>query len=269
MGQSAPKASGEQRALFSAQAEAMRRMMDLTEDYYAAQSPRDEILFREALEDRNFNQEASRLGLDWAKQDRQKYDDFYALSQAYDPENAARLNAANWRTDADTTANAMISNATEQMNRGLTRRGIAPNSGAFAALNNQTALEGAKIRAGAVNNAIRAGDLAIEAAKAEKLNVMGVASGRANAGGMLGLSSNLGAAGLASLGTGINQFGRSFGAVNQGYGTAGQLGAYANQTADSIAQQDYRASQTGAGAMLGNILSQGAGIASGIWLGKM
>jgi hypothetical protein len=146
--------------------------------------------------------------------------------------------------------------------------GVNPNSGKFVGLANQNQVLGSLGVAANVNNAARAGDLAVQAAKAEKLNVRGAASGRANPGSYLGMSGQFGLAGLGAAGTGMDAYGMAFNGLNQGFGTSSNIASGANSGFNSMYEQRRARSQSGWGPALGSIVGQGLGIAGGAWLGK-
>jgi hypothetical protein len=243
-------------------------MVGLTRDQYDWQRQQADMLNARGWEEAQFNRGLQQRALDWATVDRDRADRYYGEAYAYDPEADARANRDRWRAEAGAQSQQALSEGQGQLTRGLARMGVNPNSGKYVGLANQNQVLGSLGVAANVNNAARAGDLAVQAAKAEKLNVRGAASGRANPGGYLGMSSGFGMTGLGAAGTGMGAYGSAFSGLSQGFGTAMNFANGANQGFDSIYAKDLQRSQSGWGPALGSIAGQGLGIAGGAWLGS-
>ena len=161
--------------------------------------------------------------------------------------------------NATADVNAAMSNAQAQAQRGLTRMGVNPNSGAYGNMANATSLQQATAMAAAANKTRTAAEQA------------GLASRFQSLGAKLGLA-GLGAtnAGLATsaLGTGLSAAGGMAGAAANNIGTNNQtFGATMNGMAQGIsgatnlysAQANAQAQANNAsGEMFGAILGAGA-----------
>lgn len=268
MGSKAPKPSPEQRQLALQQAQASQEMMGLTRDYYDWQRQQADTLNARAFEEANFQRGLQERAFNWAEQDRMRGDRFYDEAYAYDPTAMARADAERWRGEAGAQSQQALSDAQGQLTRGLARMGVNPNSGKFVGLANQNQVLGQLGAASNINAAGRAGDLAIRAAEAEKLNVRGMAAGRGSAGSYLGMSGQFGLSGLGAMGTGMNAYGQAFSGLNQGFGTASGLASGANSGFNSIWEQQNARNQSGWGPALGSIAGRALGVAGGAWLGK-
>lgn len=268
MGSKAPKVSPEQRQLALAQAQGYTEMMGLTRDYYDWQRQQADMLNARGLEEDLFQRGLQQQAMNWAQVDRDRGDRYYQEAYAYDPEADARTNAERWRAEAGAGSQQALSDAQSQLVRNFGRMGVNINSGKALGLANQNQVLGSLGTAANINAAARAGDLAVQAAKAEKLNVRGAAAGRTNPTGYLGMSGQFGLAGLGAAGTGMGAYQTAFGGLNQGFGTAAGLASGANSGFNSIYEQQRARSQSGWGPALGSIVGQGLGIAGGAWLGK-
>lgn len=268
MGSRAPKVSPEQRQLALQQAKWASDMAGLSRDYYNWQRQQADVLNARALEEANFQRGLQQRAFDWATVDRDRGDRFYREAYAYDPTAAARADAERWRGEAGAQSQQALSDAQGQLTRGLARMGVNPNSGRFVSLANQNQVLGQLGAASNINAASRAGDLAVRAAEAEKLNVRGMAAGRGSPGSYLGMSGQFGLAGLGATGTGVDAYGQAFSGLNQGFGTAGGLASGANSGFNSIWEQQNARNQSGWRSALGSLAGQALGIAGGAWLGR-
>jgi len=172
------------------------------------------------------SEDSYNTGRAWAEQDRARMDDFYARANAYDPETDARAMATGLKgraaTDFDANYAGMMGGAIRGLNRtGRSTSALAPDM-ASAAL--------AKTKL--MSDAERAGLMTIQAAKAEKLNVMGTASGRSNPGAGMGLAMQ--GAGFGQQGLGFAQgsygqnnaaWGSNMGMALNGWGNIGNIGS--------------------------------------------
>ncbi len=162
------------------------------------------------------SQDQYELGRKWGVEDRARGDAYYNAAMAYDPEGAAKANAERWRGDAVNEFNRNYSNAQNQMVRGLMRSGRST-----AALgNNLVAAAAAKTNAS--NQAIRAGDMAIRAAQAEKLNVHANAAGRSNPMAGMGLAMQSAGMGMQGMNFAQGSVGQNNSMFNAGMGSAMQ-----------------------------------------------
>ena len=162
------------------------------------------------------SQDQYETGKAWATQDRARLDKYYDEAYAYDPEETARKNAERWRGDAVNEFNRNYSNIQNQAVRGLMRSGrsnamIAPDLIAAAA---------AKTNASA--SAIRAGDMASAAARAERLNVRANASGRSNPMAGMGLAMQGAGMGMQGMNFAQGGMGQNSSMFNAGMGSAMQ-----------------------------------------------
>ena len=215
------------------------------------------------------SQDTYDTGTAWAREDRGRADRFYDMADAYDPVTSARTMATGLKDRSVAEFQQNADGAREQAVRGLALRG--KSAGASGALAGRYAIDMALGKTQVANNAERAGLMAVEAAKAEKLNVMGGASGRFNPGA--GMSLAMGGAGMGMQGIGFAQgsragndssWGSGMGMAQRGWGEVGASG-------DRQQQMKYDAGRTNAGAFnsaLGAVVgsttwSSGAGFGFG------
>lgn len=164
--------------------------------------------------------------------------------------------------------NASFTNARGQENRSLQRMGINPNSGRFAALNEQLTFGQASALAGAKNQSrMDAENMGF----ARKMDAAGLGRNLANNASTaygVSLASNQAARSGAMAPTAL--MGQGYGAAQQGYSSAassyGQAGNIYGQEFQGR-MQGYQADQAARGAMMQGIGSA-VGIASGIGLKK-
>jgi hypothetical protein len=266
--QKAPKVDPSQVRLNNAQADAMYKQQGLNEDIFNWQRQQADQQYAFGLQEFNRQNQLADTAQGWAMEDRLRQDEFRDEAYAYDPTGDARANADQWRNEAMAQSQQSVSDGMGQLGRGLQRMGVNPNSGKYAALNKQAQVTGALGTAANVNAASRAGDLAIQAAKAEKLNTRAMANGMNNAGGYLGMTSGFGLAGLGASGAGMNAMSQAWQGHNQGAGVAQGWGAGATSGFNSVAQQRQFASQNQGGGW-GEALGGIAGGLAGSFLGPM
>lgn len=160
--------------------------------------------------------------------------------------------------NATADVNAAMSNAQAQAQRGLTRMGVNPNSGAFANMANATSLQQATALAAAANKTRTAAEQAGLASRFQSLGAkLGLAGlGATNAGLATsalgtGLSAAGGMTGAAASNIGANNqtFGSVMGGMSQGI--SGATGLYSAQ-ANAQAQAN-----NASGEMFGSILGAG------------
>lgn len=265
----APKVDPSQVALNNAQVAAFGEQMKLNREQFDFQKQNAEQIYATGLREQARQNELADTAFEWAQIDRERGDRFYDEAYAYDPEADARANAEQWRGDAAANSQQQVSSGMGQLARGLQRIGVNPNSGKYVGLSRQSQVEGSLGTAANINNAARAGDLAVQAAKAEKLNVRGAAAGRGTAGSYLGMTGNFGLAGLGAGGAGFNAFDQAYAGQNRGAGVAQGFASNANSGFNSIYQQKLERSQSGGsgiGGLVGGIAGSffgGAGAAAG------
>lgn len=143
------------------------------------------------------SEESYQLGRRWAEEDRSRQDDFYDMAAEYDPESDARAMATGLKGRAANDFDVNYQGVMGSAIRGLSRTGRS----ASALTPDLAGMALAKTKL--MTDAERAGLMAVQAAKAEKLNVMGAASGRANPGAGMGLAMQ--GAGFGMQGTGFAQ----------------------------------------------------------------
>lgn len=270
--QKAPKPDPSQIRLNNAMADAMYEQQGLNRDYLTMQRQMADQQYSLGLQESNRQRMLADQSLAWANEDRARQDEFRDEAYAYDPTGDARANAAQWRNEAGAQSQQAVSDGMGQLGRGLQRMGVNPNSGKYAALNQQAQIQGALGNAANINAASRAGDLAIQAAKAEKLNTRAMANGMNNAGGYLGMTSGFGLAGLGASGAGMNANSMAWQGFNQGQGVAQGWGGQATQGFNSVYQQNLNRSQSGGGgwgAALGGIAGNVLGAYAGNIAGSM
>lgn len=163
------------------------------------------------------SQEQYELGRGWALQDRQRGDAAYQAAMDYDPVGDARNNAARWLHDADTNFNQAYSGVQASAARDMARRGLNP-----AAMGNSL-VAAAAARANASAQAQRAGDMAVQGAKAEKLNVIQAAAGRSNPMAGMGLAMQAAGGGMQGMNFAQGSMGQNSSMFNAGMGQAGQF----------------------------------------------
>jgi hypothetical protein len=161
----------------------------------------DNFVKPEMLRQAKIGQEQYELGRQWGIEDRARGDAYYNAAMAYDPEATARENANRAVSTAGNDFNLNYGRKQNEMLRAMGLRGLSA-----AALGNNL-VAAAAARSNAQNQAVRAGDTAIAAARAEKLNVHANAAGRANP--MAGM-------GLAMQGSGMGMQGMNFAQGIQG-----------------------------------------------------
>jgi hypothetical protein len=154
-----------------------------------------------------------------------------------------------------------------QMQRQQSAAGIAPNSGRFAALNQQMMTQEALARAGAMNNART---MAEDRGNALMYDAAGLGRNLAtNASTAYGVSQNAAAGakqsaqtGGAMMGQGYNSFNQGMSGANNAYGTAGNI--YGQEFSGRM--QGYQAQQQ-ANSALWQGLGSAAGTAAGMYFG--
>lgn len=178
-------------------------------------------------------------------------------------------------TQAAADVNTAFTNSREQENRALTRMGVNPNSGRFAALNNQLTLGEAATAAGAMTKTRTDAE---QMGFARRMDAAGLGRGLAgNASTAYGVSIGAGDAARNSAISGGNYMGGGYGAAQQGYssaansyGTAGNIygqefqGRMQGYTAN---QQAASAGMSGLGSMIGTGI--GAYMSGGLSLAAM
>lgn len=214
------------------------------------------------------SEESYNLGRKWGEEDRGRLDDFYRQASEYDPVSEARAMATGLKgraaTDFDNNYAGMMGGAIRGLNRtGRSVSALAPDM-AGAAL--------AKTKL--MTDAERAGLMTIQAAKAEKLNVMANASGRSNPGAGMGLAMQGASMGQQGLGFAQNSYGQnnsSWGSMNQmamgGWNNVGAMGS-AQQSMKFTANQANASAVNGmiggvAGGLMGGAATAAAGGATG------
>jgi hypothetical protein len=139
---------------------------------------------------------------------------------------------ANQVNNATADVNAAMSNATAQAQRGLTRMGVNPNSGAFANMANATSLQQATAMASAANKTRTAAEQAGMATRFQSLGAkLGMSGlGATNAGlatSALGTGINaansMGASAASNIGTNNQTFGTTMNGMSQGISGATNL----------------------------------------------
>jgi hypothetical protein len=155
-------------------------------------------------------------------------DKFYESVDAYDTEGNRNMIAGQAISDYE----GQLSNARGAMTRGMTSRGINPNSAAYMSAMGDMELEGAAAKAGAST-------MAREAARREGLQLRAQASGLGgNLTGAsqtsLGQASGAGGAALAASGTGLAAGGAAWQGQNQGSQVAAGWGSSANGTFNGL-----------------------------------
>lgn len=273
MKKKAPKVDKSQVALNNAQVAAFGEQMKLNREQFDFQKQNAEQIYATGLREQARQNELADTAMGWAKTDRERGDRFYDEAYAYDPEVDARANAEEWRNDAGATSQQAVSSGMGQLARGLQRVGVNPNSGKYIGLNTQAQIEGSLGTASNINSAARAGDMAIAAAKAEKLNVRGNAAGRGSAGSYLGMTGNFGIAGLGAGSAGFGAYDQAYAGQNRGAGVAQGFASGAGAGFDSVFKQRMARSQSGGGfgALVGGVAGSffgGAGSAAGNAFGK-
>lgn len=136
------------------------------------------------------------------------------------------------------------------------RRGLNPGSGAYLAALSNMNLDGGLARASAATMAQRAAF-----AEGLQLRAQAAGLGAGNAGlaaGSLGQAGGFSGAALGAGGTGLASKIGATSSFNQGQGIAANWGAGANSTYNSVAEQNYRRSQSG-GSGLGGLIGGIAG----------
>lgn len=171
-------------------------------------------------------------------------------------------------TQAAGDVNMAFSNARAQESRGLSRLGVNPNSGRFAALNNQLTLGQAATAAGAQTKArVDAENMGF----ARKMDAAGLGRNLAtNASTAYGVSMAAGdAAGKTSM-AGGTFMGQGYSGAQQGYsGAANSLGTAGNIYGSEFnaRMQGYNAQQAAQGAMwqgIGSLVGTGIGAYAGL-----
>jgi len=168
-------------------------------------------------------------------------------------------------TQAAADVNTAFTNAREQEGRALSRMGVNPNSGRFAALNNQLTLGEAATAAGAMNKTRTDAE---QLGFARRMDAAGLGRGLAgNASTAYGVSIGAGDSARNTAINAGNYMGGGYGAAQQGYssaansyGTAGNI--YGQEFQGRL--QGYQAQQQGQSALMQGIGSM-AGTALGGW----
>lgn len=265
--QKAPKPSKEQNALANAQADAMAEQMALTRDQYSWMQGLAEQ--QQARGDEEF---AWQRGLaEEARARSTKYDDLYDRTSGMQLQKFSdEVDAYDTAAERDKISGRAMVDIEEAMQRGqqglgrnLAARGINSGSPAAVAAMMDANTEGALAKGAAAT-------MAQEAARREGLQLRAQAAGLGQytsglAGGALGQASGIGLAGLGASGAGIGAAQAAGSGFNQGSGVAQGWGSSANSTYNSIAEQNYRRSQSGG---LGGLGAAVGGIA-GSFFGPM
>lgn len=264
-----PKPSPQQNALAQAQADAMRDQMTMNREVWAWMRPLAEQEAARGLQEWEFQKGLAEESAARARRYDERYwdttakqeDEFYKLVDQYNSDAEGERMSGRGIADVEN----QLGSARGALVRGMTARGWNPNSAALQSSMADMELEGALAKASAST-------LAFEAAKKEGLNLRAMAAGL---GGNLtgaganytGMAGNLSGGALAAGGRGLAGAGQATGAYNQGQNVAIGWGNSANNTYNSIAEQNYRRSQAGGGfgSFLGNVVGTTAGAFAGGW----
>ncbi len=168
-------------------------------------------------------------------------------------------------TQAAADVNTAFTNTRAQEGRSLSRMGVNPNSGRFAALNNQLSLGQAATAAGAMTQTRTDAE---QLGFARRMDAAGLGRNLAgNASTAYGVSLNAGEGARTNAMAAGNQMGQGYGAAGQAYGGAassyGQAGNIYGQEFQGR-MQGYQAQQQAQGAMwqgIGSAVGVGAGLA--------
>ena len=182
-----------------------------------------------------------------------------ADAQNYDT--AARRNQAAGRAMAD--VEQQFGNEAAQQQRAMTRMGVNPSSGKFAAMSTQMAMAQAAAKAGAASKARDNVELQGYARKMDAANMgRGLASSQATS---AGVALNAGNNAVNNAGTPLTQANNAMATMGQGFGTAIQ----GNNSAGNLYGQAAQIAGKDSGLMgaLGGIAGQFAGSSAGsAWL---
>jgi hypothetical protein len=158
------------------------------------------------------------------------------------------------------TVQQQIDASLGQQQRGMTRMGVNPNDGRFAAMNNQMAMQGALGKAQAANASRSATELQGYARMADAANLgRGLASSQATS---AGVSLNAGNNAVNNAGVPLTQAQNATNMVGNGFNTALQGMGSASNTFNSIANSQAGASGNIWGG-IGNLAGQFAGSQAG------
>jgi hypothetical protein len=171
--------------------------------------------------------------------------------------------ANNYNTEANTQklaskaaadVNIGYSNARDQNTRAMASMGINPNSGRFAALNNQLAMQQGADAAGAQTNARQNAE---NLGYARKLDAAGLGRGLAsNASTAYGISINSGNSAGENSKSAANYMGGAYGQASGMYGQAGSTYGIAGQQYGNMYNQQmqaYQAKQQNSASIMGGI----------------
>lgn len=265
----APKPDPAQQELARAQAENMRQTTALTAEQFAWMKQLAEQERIRGDEQWNFQRGLATEAADRARRLDDRYwsttarqeDAFYDLVDQFDaPAEGVRRSG---QAIADVESSLDVGRGA--LWRGLSARGINPNSGVMLSSLADMELEGALAKASAST-------MAHEAAKREGLNLRAMAAGlggnlQGASGGYLGQASGFGTSALNSGGAGLRGAGAAWDGYTTGMQSAIGWGSSANDTFNSVyAQRKARAQSSGGlGGFLGTVVGTGLGAFAGGW----
>ena len=175
-------------------------------------------------------------------------------------------------TQAAADVNTAFANTRAQEGRALSRMGVNPNSGRFAALNSALSLGEAATAAGAMNKTRTDAE---QLGFARRMDAAGLGRGLAgNASTAYGVSIGAGDAARGTAIAGGNFMGGGYGAAQQGYSSAANSYGTAGNIYGSEFQgrmQGYQAQQAAQGALyqgIGSMVGTIGGVGLGKWMGK-
>jgi hypothetical protein len=257
----APGPSKEQKDLAAAQARNLDEQMAFSKQQYA-----DMMVEAKKQNARGDEEFTWQRGLaDEARARSNKYDSLYdrttgkqvqAFSDAADAyDTSAQRDKLSGMAMSDVENG--LSTARGSLQRGLAARGVNMGSAAYLSAMGDMETEGGLAKASAAT-------MAQEAARREGLQMRAQAAGLGSgyggmAGSSLGQSSNFGMSGLSAGGTGLSAMAGAGSLYNQGSNVAQGWGQGANSTYNSIADQNYKRSQSGGMGGLGSIVGGIAG----------
>lgn len=265
----APKPSKEQNELAATQAQAMRDQLAFDREAFAEMLKRTDVADARGEEERLFQRGLAEESMRRSAEDR---DFFYdttgrqvrAFNDQVDSfDTAAERDAIAGRAMVD--VETQIEAGRASLGREMAARGINPGSAASIMAMSDTQLSGSLAKASAAT-------MAQEAARREGLQLRAQAAGLGSGfGGMaasgMGAASGFSATGLDASTLGTKTYSSGVGMRNQGGSVATGWGSSANSTFNSIAEQNYRRSQSsgGFGEFLGGVVGAGLGAFSGSW----
>ena len=219
----------------------------------------DEFKYQRGISDENMRRSAEdrQFFYDTTAKQVRKYNDEV---DAFDTEGRREQLAGQAVSDIE----GAMQQGRETLGRGLAMRGMNGGSSAALAMFMDQENDGALAKAGAAT-------MARDAARREGLQLRASAAGLGSPFGSmssseLGAASDTGMRSLAAGGTGMAAYGMAAGLRNQGSQVANAWGSSANSTFNSVAEQNYKRSQTGfnlGGAVAGGL----KGFATGGWMG--